>query len=608
LRTLKHVERQLPLEPESFRQSLTNTLGFENCIGFEFTKGDLELRPITSVAQVQASYLQKQAPAAPKLLGNIFEDAWNAIESAAEAVWREAQRIAIYIADQVMLVVEFADKIVQKVVASVKEAIDAVVQILKMIEAFIEDVINFLKTLFDWGAILDAHRLIKKLSQKHLKEAKTLLAGEKGSLLNLITGGVQPTKPIDTSANPLIASQSASTLRASNSETQPDSHVNSVQGKYVSNKVDERRSEVSFNASSAITVADRPTDQGADAIVGDLTKTLTSALTDPLNSFSELYESIKDLIAGDVKKVATRLLESVLPDVDMLRKMFDAIDLALNAPIEIPFISQLYKWITGETLTLLDVFSLIIAVPAHIGYALYTGITTGKARTLATDLRPFVEGRPQGLLAVPEHDECVHFTYVVFYTIYTAGSGIIKYAQFSQPRGEWKKGMAWFAVGVVLDGLLAKTLLYLAGKQEEGWNDLELAWNSTLYGATSLLDIYTAIDALFLGDDPPTDHWFDQLKVKGKDKAKMACTYIGVILAGVRLTFWTENITKQPHLFHARDMLQAISLMFAFDDTKEMIEGPSRGIVGYLIAGETIVKLAAGGLHLAAVRSQHTHG
>jgi hypothetical protein len=48
--------------------------------------------------------------------------------------------------------------------------------------------------------------------------------------------------------------------------------------------------------------------------------------------------------------------------------------------------------------------------------------------------------------------------------------------------------------------------------------------------------------------------------------------------------------------------------MFAFDDTKEMIEGPSRGIVGYLIAGETIVKLAAGGLHLAAVRSQHTHG
>jgi len=608
LRTLKHVERQLPLEPESFKQSLTQTVGLENSIGFMFTKADLALRPIMSVAEVETQLLQK-APAAPKLLGNIFEDAWDAIESAAEAVWREAQRIAIYIADTVMLVVEYADKVVQKVVASVKEAIDAVVHILKMIEAFIADVINFLMTLFDWGAILDAHRLIKKLTQKQLKEAKRLLAGEKGGLLKLITGGVQPpVAQVDTS-NPLIASQSAITVRANNQEANADAQINSVQGKYVGNKIDERKNEVNFNASTAITLVQRPIDEGADAMAKDLMATLSNALSDPLGSFSDLYESLKDLLAGDIKAVATRLLEAALPDYEMLGKMFDALDVALNAPIEIPFISQLYKWITGEQLTLLDVFSLAVAVPAHIGYALYTVITTGKARKLSDDIRPWVEGRPKGMLAAVEHDLGVHFTYTVFYTLYTVGAGVLKFAQVNQPAGEWKKGFTWLALMVVSDGLVAKTLLYTAGKEEEKWDTLELVWNSTLFGATALLDVFTAIDALFLGDDPPTDHWFDQLKFKGKDKAKEAVSVVGGGLFGARIAFWAMGVTKQPALFHVRDLLQATALMFTWDDCSWMVNNASgKRMASYLIVGETMVKVAAGAVHLAAVHSEHTHG
>src|SRR5262249_33480420 len=190
LRTLKHIERQVPLELENFRHSLGQMTGFENSIGFEFSKADLELRPIHNLAQAQMRFTPPPQ-AAPKLLGNIFEDAWNAIESAAEAVWREAKRIAIYIADQVTLVIEYAKGIVEKVVATVKEAIDAVVQILKMIEAFIADVIRFLMTLFDWGAILEAQKLLKELGRRQLKETRRLVAGEKGSLLKLITGGVQ---------------------------------------------------------------------------------------------------------------------------------------------------------------------------------------------------------------------------------------------------------------------------------------------------------------------------------------------------------------------------------------------------------------------------------
>jgi outer membrane protein assembly factor BamB len=609
LRTLKHVERQLPLEPENFRQSLTQTLGFENSIGFVFTKSDLELRPITAVAQVHAQFLQK-APAAPKLLGNIFEDAWDAIESAAEAVWREAQKIAIYIADQVILVIEYADRIVQKVVSSIKEAIDAVVHILKMIEAFISDVIRFLMTLFDWGAILEAHKLLKQLATQQLKEARRLVAGEKGALMKLVTGVRPTTAPID-SSSALIASRSASTCRAENPQAHAEAHVKSVQGKYVNNKVDEGGDQITYSASPSVTVGDLPIDDGATAMAGKLATTLSSALSDPLSvSFSEMYESIKALIAGDIKKVVGQLLESALPDSETIGKLFDALDLALNAPIEIPFVSQLYKWITGEQLTLLDVTCLAAAVPAHIGYAVYTLITTGEGRTLATDLRPFVTGRQSGLLAAPlDHPLAVHWCYFVNSTLYIIGSGVLKAQQIANPMGEWKKGaIRFFVPAIVYNGIYSKTLLYLRGLEEEEWDEEHLIWNSTLYGTTVALDIFTLVDTFFLGNTPAGNDRLSKMKAALRETGKLGASVVGAGLLGMRIHAWVTHRSHQSDFYQMRDVLNAVSLMFSFDDTQLFLGNPTgKKLAPYVIAGETIVKVAASAMQMAAIQAEHSH-
>lgn len=109
---MRHIVRQVPLEPESYRESLSGPIALENSIGFVFSKQgtqdatlpvpNFELRALKSMADVDA--------ALPRLLtqgrrchswARFLKDAWNAIESAAEAAWREARKIAIYIADQV---------------------------------------------------------------------------------------------------------------------------------------------------------------------------------------------------------------------------------------------------------------------------------------------------------------------------------------------------------------------------------------------------------------------------------------------------------------------------------------------------------------------------
>jgi hypothetical protein len=58
-----------------------------------------------------------------------------------------------------------------------------------------------------------------------------------------------------------------------------------------------------------------------------------------------------------------------------------------------------------------------------------------------------------------------------------------------------------------------------------------------------------------------------------------------------------------------RDILMAIGLIFAFDDTSwflDFLEG--RSIAGYMIAGETYAKFAGGVLHIAAVEVELHQG
>ena len=73
------------------------------------------------------------------------------------------------------------------------------------------------------------------------------------------------------------------------------------------------------------------------------------------------------------------------------------------------------------------------------------------------------------------------------------------------------------------------------------------------------------------------------------------------MLLGIRIDAWVNGKSPESALFQTRDVLNAISLMFTFDDTALFVKavGPENAL--FVVAGETLVKAAAGCVHIAAV-------
>jgi hypothetical protein len=199
----------------------------------------------------------------------------------------------------------------------------------------------------------------------------------------------------------------------------------------------------------------------------------------------------------------------------------------------------------------------------------------------------------------------MHWSYFVTYEFYTIASGVVKGAQIVAPQGAWKKSEiaqigAWLTV---VYGLTSKTLLYTAGMKEERWPEWLQIWNSTLYAAGIGLDLYTALDCFFLGDSAAVSVWA-QRKEKAKQLAKVGTAFIGCALLGVRIYYWVTEPQTKSDLYQARDVLNAISLMFAFDDTSLFVEKVGRKVAALVVGGETYVKLVAGAVHIAAIATE----
>jgi hypothetical protein len=120
--------------------------------------------------------------------------------------------------------------------------------------------------------------------------------------------------------------------------------------------------------------------QDAIAVAEDLASLVMSAV-------SELLTVITDPNQARGAGLATLLtnLENLLVDLvalgkaaadaffTMLNDVVEAVQAALNATIDIPIVSDLYQWLTGDSLTILDLFSLIVAIPTTVIYKVITG-------------------------------------------------------------------------------------------------------------------------------------------------------------------------------------------------------------------------------------------
>jgi len=264
---------------------------------------------------------------------------------------------------------------------TVAAVVHAVEFVFNRIEVFFEDLIKWLGFLFEWGDILRTHAVLKNLFSRYLAKCVGELGGARGQLQSAFTQVEHFIDGWAGIADHVPASLGGATLNGTAAANPPVRGLNTPQsnwGVY----------HLKHNAANGSTTA-RP-NAGVLGDVAAVLQPLADALDRErevfqaaLDSFrSEVIDRIQELSLAQVLKavvaiIADALLESVenvlLAAVDVLAALVGGVMDALNATIEIPVLSWLYRKVTGDDLSLLDATCLVAAIPVTLCHKLVAG-------------------------------------------------------------------------------------------------------------------------------------------------------------------------------------------------------------------------------------------
>ncbi len=638
--TMRHISRATAIEPRNFAGSQLLRGGLMNggSAGFVIgatEDGVVDLIPLNSAADLPEEMRQPAVRGAvlkfgPGQLGGIFdfvEDAWNtvkdAVVDAANAVAEAARRVAVFIDEQVNLVIEYANRVVSVVVETVEMAVAAVVKIFNIIKAAIEKVIMFLRMLFDWGAILDVKNTLKGVIEAQFRAVRSLkpemllphverMAGSMTSMLSL----------------PDCAKvRSAGSSRSEYEDPDARDRFDSVEGKYAMSKSNESPDRIRMG-SSQLALA------GADiSLPLDPMEILSSVLGQIANnpfalSLSELLDKMVDLMKIDVASIVR---SSFVQAFDGLKEAIDAILGLARARIDIPFLSELYEFITGDTLSILDFVCLAAAIPLHIGYSLFMLAAHGTATTFMRDssgLREMTaamkEGDPWSLVPTkspllkaedskPDDawkkrgvERAMVWTYSA-YTIYaTVCGGFIAKARIASYEadgwGESSDGTkllmvmnSLFTIGsrfVLVFGIMIPKIEHAKGSKQLSKMD-ELLDNHIFQMIISAMAVLSEGGILYKAWNPQPDGPNDR---RWGEKASIAISVIGAGLLVWRIIAIAkrDNLSTSEIIIATTDIMSALGFMIFFGGTRRFVRRYPRAalsLVGarYLMQGATAV-------------------
>ena len=135
-----------------------------------------------------------------------------------------------------------------------------------------------------------------------------------------------------------------------------------------------------------------------------------------------------------------------------------------------------------------------------------------------------------------------------------------------------------------------------AGQKEGGWNDLETVWNSTVFAILVGLDLYTLYD-IWLGSDSGVETRTTKLV----QAIKIIASCVGCALLIIRLDTWINHRSDVSGIFQLRGLLEALTLMLTFDDTKVFVTKVGRQAASNVLIAETVLKLVTGGVHIVGI-------
>jgi outer membrane protein assembly factor BamB len=595
-RTLAGVNRPAPVDTEGLRHALGGTLGFT----IDISANSFVYKPITTHAELAAIHAAypPTLEAPDHLLGSIWDD----IADFATDVYNRAKQIVVSVAESVqnaiITLIDEAGKVVSVIVDSIDKALDAVAGFFNRLLVELEKVIEFLRVIFNWKAIIDTSKILKRAFNTSCEQALALIKDSSKFTGAIASLAGQPMQDPPRDAPSLNTS--------SDGQGNPNDPVlassRSVEGKSMMQKT--TSATVSSEGKAGVSPALPP--DPADALIKEVAG-LAGSIFDlsPGDLVSELRRIISKALDTALIAAGQTLATVMKTFAEPMKWVFDL----LNAKIEIPFISALYKWITTEDLTLANVVCLVLAIPVNIAYAALTLIKDGRAKKFSDDAGGLFRSpaslatvEADGVPATPIAPEVI---FVVFRVITGVADSTLDKVAVAQARVKAGTGAGFLAnkavaIFKILSGVAGMVTLTIqavytnkafedrvrkvAGKDADQflppWE--WLTW--TVYGILMCLRLKNIVVGGLLLRSGPSDSskgviWTEYILTQLFSRGAVALLIVQSIqvdkLKPVLDGFGNANVAKEYQLLAIRDIMSSVSLMFEmFFSAKDLTDFP----------------------------------
>jgi hypothetical protein len=281
-----------------------------------------------------------------------------------------SQFIVTLVDDAYHCFITIAGQVYRFVIDSINAVLQGVEFIFNKIKVFFEDLIKWLGFLFQWKDILRTKDVLKNIIRVSINKGIDDLGSAKTGIRQ--TFGAVRQRLNEWAGLPPVPGNLSAGVAAAGPVPGEDTPQANWGNYHMQNGADKA-------------VVDTKMVRDANAPLEEMLKALAARLAEQGEIFKKAYDTLNSQIIGKlgtlsaddiVKRIVVVIGDILISSTEniligaidviiiMVQGLFDLLD----APVEIPVISWIYKLITGNRLTLLDASCLVIAIPATIVY------------------------------------------------------------------------------------------------------------------------------------------------------------------------------------------------------------------------------------------------
>jgi hypothetical protein len=301
-------------------------------------------------------------------------DLFSALESGAERIGEFAINA---LDDAFEFVVDLGGRFLRFVFEVGSQVLSAVNWVLKeLLGIDLSEIIAWLGFVFDWGAILQTHRVIRRMGElttdyglAQLDEVKRLLDDGLKKVRAQITGGGIT---VDTSDE--IFANRISSDPTGESKEDDDPQSSWAADHLSSGLADATSSSTEIVADIIKTITDLAETEGA-VVQNAFNQVMTDVVEDwDTLTLAEVLDRLLRILAEALVNTAENI---ALTLIDLAEVVIEALRAIMETRWEIPVVTYVYEEIIcggdGSKLTLIDAISLVAAIPASVAYRAATG-------------------------------------------------------------------------------------------------------------------------------------------------------------------------------------------------------------------------------------------